>query len=105
MKSPFTGGNVVLHSEKRTAVFRKEKFEYTFLSYQCVDTRELFTTTELDTANTMQIYNQYRTKYGIPFPDEIRSIRRKWFASRSTWSAKSGIMIERMEHDSMPCAP
>ena len=71
MKSPFTGGNVVLHSEKRTAVFRKEKFEYTFLSYQCVDTRELFTTTELDTANTMQIYNQYRTKYGIPFPDEI----------------------------------
>ena len=67
MKSPFTGGNVVLHSEKRTAVFRKEKFEYTFLSYQCVDTRELFTTTELDTANTMQIYNQYRTKYGIPF--------------------------------------
>ena len=37
MKSPFTGGNVILHSEKRTAVFRKEKFEYTFLSYQCVD--------------------------------------------------------------------
>mgnify|MGYP004598175671 FL=1 len=78
MKSPFTGGNVILHSEKRTAVFRKEKFEHTFLSYQCVDTCELFTTTELDTANTMQIYNQYRTKYGIPFPDEIRSIRRKY---------------------------
>ena len=90
MKSPFTGGNVVLHSEKRTAVFRKEKFEYTFLSYQCVDTRELFTTTELDTANTMQIYNQYRTKYGIPFPDEIRSIRRKYGLSATKMSVILG---------------
>lgn len=90
MKSPFTGGNVVLHSEKRTAVFRKEKFEYTFLSYQCVDTHELFTTTELDTANTMQIYNQYRTKYGIPFPDEIRSIRRKYGLSATKMSVILG---------------
>ena len=86
MKSPFTGGEVILHSEKRTAVFRKEKFEYTFLSYQCVDTRELFTTTELDTANTMQVYNQYRTKYGIPFPDEIRNIRKKYGLSATKMS-------------------
>lgn len=70
--------------------FQKEKFEYTFLSYQCVDTHELFTTTELDTANTMQIYNQYRTKYGIPFPDEIRSIRRKYGLSATKMSVILG---------------
>lgn len=89
MKSPFTGGNVVLHSEKRTAVSER-KVRIHFLSYQCVDTRELFTTTELDTANTMQIYNQYRTKYGIPFPDEIRSIRRKYGLSATKMSVILG---------------
>lgn len=86
MKSPFTGGEVVLHSEKRTAVFRKERFEYTFLSYQCVDSGELFTTTQMDTANTMQVYNQYRTKYGIPFPDEIRNVRKKYGLSATKMS-------------------
>lgn len=86
MRSPFTGGEARLHSERRTAVFRKEKFEYTFLSYQCVDTGELFTTTEMDTANTMQVYNQYRTKYGIPFADEIRGIRKKYGLSATKMS-------------------
>lgn len=86
IRSPFTGGKVVLHSEKRTATFRKEMFEYTFLCYKCVDTQELFTTTQMDTVNTMQVYNQYRTKYGIPFPDEIRNIRKRYGLSASKMS-------------------
>ena len=69
MKSPFTGGNVVLHSEKRTAVFRKEKIEYTFLSYQCVDTCELFTTTELDTAK----YNHGPHQFSLDYRLELRN--------------------------------
>lgn len=55
MKSPFTGGEAVLVTETRKAVFRKEEYEYTHLCYQCVDTQETFTTTQVDTFNTSQI--------------------------------------------------
>ena len=49
IKSPFTGGDVELFAELRKATFRKEEFEYTHLCYKCVDTNEMFTTTEMDT--------------------------------------------------------
>jgi len=72
MKSPFTGGKVTLKQEDSELVFRKEKFQYTHFYYQCEDTNERFTTTEIDEINLSQVYNQYRIKYGIPFPDGIK---------------------------------
>lgn len=78
MKSPFTGGELTLFTEKRKATFRKEEYEYTHVCYQCEDTKELFTTTELDEVNTAQIYNEYRFKYGIPYPDEIKDTRKSY---------------------------
>lgn len=78
MKSPFTGGEVRLNQERRELVFRKEKFSYIALYYVCIDTQEQFTTTEIDTLNLNQVYNQYRVKYGIPFPDEIQEIRNRY---------------------------
>lgn len=81
MKSPFTGGEVVLQYENRELSFRKEMYEYTHAYYLCVDTGEKFTTTELDELNLIQVYNQYRVKYGIPFPDEMKSIRQRYGVS------------------------
>lgn len=78
MKSPFTGGEAVLVSETRKTVFRKEEYEYTHLHYQCIDTQEVFTTTQVDTFNTSQIYNSYRSAHGIPYPDEIKEIRNRY---------------------------
>ncbi len=78
MKSPFTGGEVVFITEERKAVFRKEEYEYTHLCYQCVDTQEMFTTTQLDTYNTLQVYNNYRNAHSIPYPDEIKEIRESY---------------------------
>lgn len=75
IKSPFSGGNAVLHCEPGTLIFRKEEFSYVHQYYECEDTHERFTTTELDEANIAQVYNQYRAKYGIPFPEEIKRIR------------------------------
>lgn len=75
MKSPFTGGETILLYETRKAVFRKEEYEYTHLCYQCVDTKETFTTTQMDAVNAAQIYNSYRSAHGIPYPDEIKDIR------------------------------
>lgn len=86
IRSPFTGGEVVLKQEIRTATFRKEIFEYVHLSYQCIDTKEMFTTTEMDVVNTNQIYNQYRAKYNIPCVDEIRNTRKKYALTASKMS-------------------
>ncbi|WP_349831583.1 type II toxin-antitoxin system antitoxin SocA domain-containing protein [Bacteroides fragilis] len=86
MKSPFTGGKVVLHQENAELVFRREKFKYIYLYYLCEDTKERFTTTEIDEINISQVYNQYRIKYGIPFPDEIKHIRQMYELSASKMS-------------------
>lgn len=86
MKSPFTGGETILLTETRKAVFRKEEYEYTYLCYQCVDTKETFTTTQMDMVNTLQIYNVYRTAHGIPFPDEIKDVRNRYGLSASKMS-------------------
>ncbi len=86
MKSPFTGGETILKSERREIVFRKETFSYIAQFYECVDTKEQFTTTELDEVNIGQVYNQYRVKYGIPFPDEIKGIRELYGLSAAKMS-------------------
>lgn len=86
MKSPFTGGNVTLRHEQAELTFRKEKFQYVHLFYECDDSKEHFTTTELDEVNMRQVYNQYRAKYGIPFPDEIRNIRHRYGLSATKMS-------------------
>lgn len=78
MKSPFTGGEATLHKEMRTMDFRKETFHVLFQYYLCKDTGEQFTDEQLDEVNTNQVYNQYRAKYGIPFPDEIKAIREQY---------------------------
>ena len=86
MKSPFTGGDVILLPETRKAIFRKEEYEYTHLCYQCVDTKETFTTTQMDQINTLQVYNLYRVEHKIPFPDEIKDLRRQYGLSASKMS-------------------
>lgn len=83
MKSPFTGGKVTLKNELAELTFRKEKFQYVHQFYECEDSHERFTTTALDEVNVAQVYNQYRAKYGIPFPDEIKLIRQRYDLSAS----------------------
>lgn len=48
-----------------------------------MDTKETFTTTQMDMFNTAQIYNSYRSEYGIPYPDEIKDIRKRYGLSAS----------------------
>lgn len=86
MISPFTGGIATLHSEQSSLVFRKETFYFIYQFYECQDTHERFTTTEIDEANMAQVYNQYRAKYGIPFPEEIKRIRQHYALSATKMS-------------------
>ena len=83
MKSPFTGGAVSLKYENSELIYRKEQFETVQIYYLCEDTGETFTTDELDEINIKFVHNEYRLKYGIPFPDEIKSIRNRYGLSAS----------------------
>lgn len=78
MKSPITGKEMTLQTEKHVMVFRKEKFEYYHRSYVCEESGVNLTTTELDEFNLNQVYNQYRDRYNIPFTDEIIAFRQKY---------------------------
>jgi DNA-binding transcriptional regulator YiaG/uncharacterized phage-associated protein len=78
MNSPITGKEMVLTKESRTLSFRKEEFEVVYHAYKCVDSGESFTTEQLDELNLTQLYNQYRVKFNLPFPEKIKSIREKY---------------------------
>lgn len=89
MKSPFTGKEMQLTYEKSTWKFRGEVYEYMRASWLCADTGERFTTDEMDNAGYLQVTNQYRSKYGIPYVDEIVKIR----ASYGLSAAKMALIL------------
>ncbi|MBP1672883.1 MAG: hypothetical protein H6Q25_698 [Bacteroidetes bacterium] len=93
MKSPITGKEMKLTKERRSMDFRKETFEIVFHYYLCEDSGEQFTTTSLDEVNMNQVYNQYRDKFNIPFPDEITRIRERYNSSAVKMSEILGFGI------------
>ncbi|MDD3323001.1 MAG: DUF4065 domain-containing protein [Paludibacter sp.] len=78
MTSPFTGGDAILIKEPREYDFRGSKFYIIHHHYHCIDTKEDYTDARLDNLNLNQVYNQYREKEGIPFPDEITAYRKQY---------------------------
>lgn len=55
MKSPLTGSDMILKSEQRTAVIKGKEVTWEQHFYECIDTGEQFTTTELDEINLKNI--------------------------------------------------
>ncbi len=80
--------------EIRIATFRKEEFSYVHTGIIDED-GEMWTTTEMDEANIFQIYNQYRIKHGIPFPDEISGIREHYGLSAAKMAQILGFGINQ----------
>lgn len=91
MLSPYTGKEMKLVYEPRTWNFRGEMYDYIHTSYKCEETGELFTTCESDDAGFLQVTNQYRAKYGIPYTDEIIAIRSRYGVSAAKMSEVLGI--------------
>jgi len=89
--SPFSDGKASLQRKHNRLSFRKEEFEIIEHFYVCQDTKEEFTSSEVDRVNLNQVYSQYRKKYGLPFPDQIRSIRQKYGVSASKMSEILGL--------------
>ncbi len=80
--------------EVRTATFRKE--EYSYIHTGIIDEEgETWTTTEMDEANIFQVYNQYRLRHGIPFPDEISALREHYGLSAAKMAQILGFGINQ----------
>lgn len=95
MKSPFTGKEMKIVYEDRTWNFRGEEYKYTHAAWLCADTGEQFTTDDMDDAGYMQVTNQYRAKYGIPYTDEIVAVRNAYSVSAAKMSQILGIGINQ----------
>ena len=93
MKSAFTGQEMILENENRILNFRKEEFNIVYQFYRCEETGEQFTSTELDEVNMIQLYNQYRDKHNLPFPEEIKEARLKYGLSAAKMSEILGFGI------------
>ncbi len=93
MKSPFTGNEMSLLIENTHLKFRKEEIPVQYHYYECSETKERFTTTELDNLNLTQVYNTYRTIHNLPFPDEIKKIREYYNLPASKMSEILGFGI------------
>lgn len=78
MVSPFTDKEMTVRKEWREMTFRKETFKVCFHTWRCEDTGEQFEDEHSAQLNYNQVINQYREKYNIPYPDEIKAIREKY---------------------------
>ncbi|MEO8233003.1 MAG: type II TA system antitoxin MqsA family protein [Ignavibacteriota bacterium] len=78
MKCAFCGGNALQMLETIKINYRKEDFKVHKKYYKCQDCKQQFTTDELDNVNIKQVYNQYREKYNIPFPEQLIKARESY---------------------------
>ena len=93
MKSPITGKEMSLQTKSQQITFRKEEFKVEYPSFYCKDSGEYFTTTQFDTIKMKQVYNQYRDKHNIPFPEEIINIRTTYNLSATKMSEILGFGV------------
>ena len=89
--SPFSEKMLTVQSRKEMIPFRKEEFEVVHHFYE--DLGHEFTTDETDEVTVQQVYNQYREKYKLPFPEQIQAIREKYQVSASKMSEVLGFGI------------
>ncbi|HZX75470.1 MAG TPA: type II toxin-antitoxin system antitoxin SocA domain-containing protein [Cyclobacteriaceae bacterium] len=93
MKSPITGKAMIIKHELIEHEFRKEKFDILYHYYLCKDSGEKFEDERLTQLNLSQVYNQYRNRHNLPFPEEIISLREQYDLSPAKMSEVLGFGI------------
>src|ERR1035437_9172106 len=86
MDCAYCNGNAELKIEETKKTFRKEEFKIFEHYYKCQKCSKEFTTDEIDMLDINQVYNQYREKYSIPFPEQLAAIRGKYNLSAAKMS-------------------
>ena len=84
--SPITGKPMRVVYTPDTFEFRGRKYNITYIAYRDDESGEEFTTTESDSSWYNQATNQYRAEYGIPYTDEIVTLRERYGLSASKMS-------------------
>ena len=105
MKSPITGKEMRLKHEPGVFDFRKDQFNILYHFYECEDSKERFETERLTQLNLSQVYNQYRKKHRLPFPEEIKELRETYRLSASKMSEILGFGVNvyrNYEHGEIP---
>lgn len=90
---PYCDGHAKINKQEKEISYRKEVFKTIEHFYKCGKCKEEFTTTETDTVTMLQIHNQYREKYSIPFTEEIVELRTRYDLSASKMSEVLGLGI------------
>lgn len=86
MISPLTGKEMKVQIEPRTINYRKESFTIKFHTYLCEDSGKQFENEKFVSINYIQVLNQYRAKYNLPFTHEIIDLRKRFGLSASKMS-------------------
>jgi len=86
MQSPITGKEMKLLIRESTLAIRKESFSVMYHKWRCEDTGEEFEDSKMMETNLRQAADQYRSKYNLPFPEEIREIREQYDISAAKMS-------------------
>ena len=93
--SPYTGKPMRVIYKDDTWEFRGEKYPYVHIAFRDNESGEQFTTTESDTICYEQVTNQYRSKYGIPYKDEIIALRERYGLSAAKMSVIFGFGVNQ----------
>ena len=86
LNSPYSGKPMRVVYEPAVWNMRGEKYQYTHIAFRDDESGEQYTTTESDAVCFEQVANQYREKHGIPYTDEILSLRERYGVSASKMS-------------------
>lgn len=95
MECPFCDGIAKIIVERKKISYRKEEFEIQQQFFKCEKCSQEFTNTAVDQVNILQVYNQYRVKYDIPFPQELQAVRKKYALSYSLISKLLGFGVNQ----------
>lgn len=95
VNSPYSGKPMRVVYEPETWLFRGENYPYVHIAFRDDECNEQFTTTESDTVCYLQVTNQYRAKYGIPYTDEIISLRERYGLSAAKMSSILGFGVNQ----------
>ena len=93
--SPITGKPMRVVYEPDTMKYRGEEYQCVYISFRDDERGESFTTTESDTIWYNQVTNQYREKHGIPYLDEIVSLRERYGLSAAKMSVILGFGVNQ----------
>lgn len=86
-------GTAELKHENKETIYRKESFKFNQFYYKCNSCKDEFTTNDIDDISVNQIYNQYREKHNLIFPEELVSLREQYVLSAVKMSQVLGLGI------------